>query len=64
LGSFVKSKLERPKGRTHFWLEIAMDDSMMPHKDKGSEELSGESSDEGRREAGKGVCLDELVKVD
>lgn len=41
-----------------------MHNSMLTQQDEGLEHLTGEPSDEGRREACKAVGLNELVEVD
>jgi hypothetical protein len=41
-----------------------VDDAMLAEEDERLEHLDGEAPDEGRREAGKAVGLDELVEVD
>ena len=49
---------------THLWLEIAMNDTMMTKKRQRPENLNGEATDEGGREPGEAVRLDQFVKVD
>ena len=49
---------------TDLWLEITVNDFLLPHELQRSEQLVREASNEGRAEPHKAVCFDHLVEVD
>ena len=46
------------------WLEIAVDDPVLPHEHERPQDLDSESANEARREASEAVGLDQLIQVD
>jgi len=52
------------KNVTYFRLQVAMNNSMMPHERKGHQHLTCKPSNEGSRKSNETISLDQFVQID